>query len=713
MLRKNAPGSRRLYVLAFILQEQITDMRFIGPGQEYLVEEKESSIGEIRWSYDTMPDSSEGDLASISSASCKVTGDYTTQLQVVSILSWLCAAVRSSGRGGVSSSSVSVKGEHRNEGSRIFIELDPLEPVQPNGTCWHEVFPHGVIAKDFAIPHRKVGQGLEIAFADMALVCGCLGIVEFKQGLVVDGLNSILIPRKFLLEDDALQWHFESKIRVGGRTAYTSDVLESVNMEPWHNEGDPVLPADLLAKRCFLAWAEKTHIMVGTEEHFNSNTISDSEAKISDSTKYVRSYALNLGGNVGHFTFGFNITATPTSMPAFLQSSLSNSIHDILRNEEACGKGNHFVLFFDTDTNIGWYLPQACVVLHMARQYISEQKYELIDAEERTTLLEFAKPDGSADVGAIAASILHKSLAFRTRRWLRSHPLTANGTVGISPCLPLSSSTTKASAYEDFHFKNTVERLWYLLDTVGSTLKMNRSEYMKCSEMPPNGIHGVDFKELLEPKGPEKVTSIRYVKFYQPWSYLTNDQSTVIFCKNLGQAIVPTTRGLCDPWLKVPKNKNYLVMTGQTIHYFLRKNSSGLSKELKWHMNEILIQGHHEPHEGVAIHTQQLKAIAGLSKLMDRIGGTNRDGTPSNVELMKVISPQSCLVFTGEQGRKCYKAAAESPIQQEYFISPRETGSKTAMMRTNSTAGPLLPALPTLLVSQAPVGGSEHDFRLE
>jgi hypothetical protein len=62
-------------------------------------------------------------------------------------------------------------------------------------------------------------------------------------------------------------------------------------------------------------------------------------------------------------------------------------------------------------------------------------------------------------------------------------------------------------------------------------------------------------------------------------------------------------------------------------------------------MNEILIQGHHER---VAIHTQQLKAIAGLSKIMDRIGGTNQDGTPSNVELMKANSPQSCLVFTSE-----------------------------------------------------------------
>jgi hypothetical protein len=105
---------------------------------------------------------------------------------------------------------------------------------------------------------------------------------------------------------------------------------------------------------------------------------------------------------------------------------------------------------------------------------------------------------------------------------------------------------------EGFHFKDTVERLWYLLDTVGSTLKMNKSEYMKCSENTLDGIYGVDFTDLLVAKGPEKATSIRYIKVNQPWSHLTNDQSTVICYKNFGQAIVPAWRGLCDKWSKVP-----------------------------------------------------------------------------------------------------------------------------------------------------------------
>jgi hypothetical protein len=662
-----------------------TNIIYIAPGLEYSIENKPVGIDDICWRYNTMPDSSNGDLASISSASCKVTASYKTQLQVASILSWLCAAVRSSDHEGVSNSSVSVKGEERDKTSRVSIQLEPLELIKSNGTCWHEIFHHGVIAKDFPIPPRTAGQGLEIPFADMALVCGCLGFVEYKQGLVVDGLNSILIPRKRLIEDDAFQWHFESKIREGSRVAYTSDVLETVDMEPWHVDDEPVLPSHLLAKRCFLSWAEKSNIMVGTEEHFNSTTITDSHAKISRSMKYVRSYGLNLGGSVvGHLTFGGTVTVTPTSMPAFFKPSVSNGIGDILKTESTSGKGNHFVLVYDTDAKIGWYLPQACVVLHMAHHYLSEQKYELINAENRETSLEFVKPDRDNDTGATAAGILSKNLNYRIRRRPSSNLHPTNEAIVLSHGQPVSPSTSTAATYDGVYFEDTVKRLWYLLDTVGSTLKMNKSEYMKCRESTPHGIHAVDFTELLMAKGPEKPISIRYIKVYQPWSHLTNDQSTVICCNNIGQAIVATPGSLCYTWSKVPQKKNYLAMTGQTIHYFLGKLSSGLSTELEWLMKIPLIQRHDQP---IVIHTQQLKGkfTASLGKfkgkVLEKISRPNTEGTLSNIELRNAIGPQSCLLFTAEKGEECK--------QQVLY-----TGSETESRPVNSTIAPLPPALP-------------------
>ena len=213
--------------------------------------------------------------------------------------------------------------------------------------------------------------------------------------------------------------------------------------------------------------------MVGTEEHFNSTTITDSHADRSASMKYVRSYSLNLGGSLlSHLTFGATQTATPTSMPAFVKPSVSNGIGEILTTESSSGKGNHFVLVYDTDAMIGCYLPQACVVLHMAHHYISEQKYELIDTKNRETSLEFVKPDGDNDVGATAASILSKNLGCRIRRRPSFNPHPTNEATVPSPGQPVSTSTSTAATCEDVHFEDTVKRLRYRLDTVGSTLKM-------------------------------------------------------------------------------------------------------------------------------------------------------------------------------------------------------------------------------------------------
>jgi hypothetical protein len=344
-------------------------------------------------------------------------------------------------------------------------------------------------------------KGLEIPFADMALVCGCLGFVEYKKGLVVDGLNSILIPRKRLWEDDAFQWHFESKIREEGRVSYTSEVLESMDMAPWYPNGTgAVLPEELYNRRCFLAWAEKGTVMVGTVKHFNSTTIGDSHANLSASMKYVAAYGLNLGGNVSHLAFGATINLTPTSMPAFFKPSVSNGIRDILTIEANSDKSNHFNLVYDTDARIGWFLPQACLVLHMAHHYLSEQRFYLVDDKNEQIALEFAGDEHDCDVWAAAATILSRNLGYRTRR--RGIATSAPARTGVTGSWVSKTPTT--TNYEYCDFKDTVERLWYLLDTVGSTLQMNRSEYMKCSESTPQGIHGVDFKELLAAKGPEK-----------------------------------------------------------------------------------------------------------------------------------------------------------------------------------------------------------------
>ncbi len=127
--------------------------------------------------------------------------------------------------------------------------------------------------------------------------------------------------------------------------------------------------------------------MIGTEAHFLTNTIRESHAKESASMKYVKAYGLNLGGNANFLAFGATINLTPTPMPAFFNSSMCNGTSDIL-TMESTQNSNHFVLVYDTGARIGWYIPQACVVLHMAQHYLAQQRMDLIDAEYQHILLD-------------------------------------------------------------------------------------------------------------------------------------------------------------------------------------------------------------------------------------------------------------------------------------------------------------------------------------
>jgi hypothetical protein len=643
-----------------------TDMRSAELNQEYpsVCMPETSNIRYLSWRYRNVPESSVSDLAAISPGTCIVNANYTAHIQVSLVLSWLCAAMRSSNHDGLSNSSVTIDGEKTGKRRTISINLVPLETVKQNGSCWHGLFPRGVIAKNFPIPLRSDGEGLEIPFADLALVSGCLGLSEYKNGLVVDGLNSILIPRKRLSKDDAFQWHFESKIREGVRIPYTLDVLDIVDMMPWTNGGHPVVPDDLLNKRCFLAWAERSTIMIGTENHFNSTTIAESHASDAPSMKYVRAYGLNFGGNVSHVAFGATVNLIPTAMPAYIQRSIGNGISDILTSESN-RNSNQFVLVYDTGARIGWYLPQSCVVLHMAHYYLSEQKLDLIDDENQEISLEFTGQDGNTDGGASAASILYKNLGHKTRR--RPVP-------NLARVPSTGSSSTPTTTIQDFSpFRSSVERIWYLLDTVGSNLKMNRAEYLKCAENAPNSIYGVDFKELLVTKSSANVDSIRYIKdFDEPWSYLTNDQSTVIFCKNFGQAIEPASEGLCYMWSKVPEKKNFLAMTGRTIRYFSKKHGSDLSKDLTWFLKKPVIQSHHQGEHSSVMHAQLLKEKASLpSKMKDKIGRTNAKQDLWHNQLIDMIGPQSCFLFSARKRKECRNPAVD--VRAERVVRPADS----------------------------------------
>lgn len=69
---------------------------------------------------------------------------------------------------------------------KVVIHLAELETIQTQQACWHPLLPHAVIAKKFPVRHRSNGKGIDISFADMALLSQSMSFIEFDDGLIVE-----------------------------------------------------------------------------------------------------------------------------------------------------------------------------------------------------------------------------------------------------------------------------------------------------------------------------------------------------------------------------------------------------------------------------------------------------------------------------------------------------------------------------------------------
>lgn len=169
----------------------------------------------------------------------------------ISVFSWISAAIRYSSHDRISRSATLIEAVKFATSKKVISpKLQPLEPIQDSGeACWQSLFPYAVIATGpFPISERTEGKGLEISFGDMLLMSRSLSFVEFRGGLIVEGLNSLLVPGEELQKDDSLQWHFEDRQQLkSSRASRLSAILNSDRR--WFKEIDP---QKLVERRCFL-----------------------------------------------------------------------------------------------------------------------------------------------------------------------------------------------------------------------------------------------------------------------------------------------------------------------------------------------------------------------------------------------------------------------------------------------------------------------------
>ncbi|KAE9367993.1 hypothetical protein N431DRAFT_445061 [Stipitochalara longipes BDJ] len=566
-----------------------------------------------------------------SNASLVVLASHTFQRQIASALSWISAAVRHSSYNTVAYSSTSIAAKNStNAGHNISILLEELSPLRNEGLCWYPLLPHAVIVKGFPIRERICGKGLEISFADMALLSQSLSFTEHGQGLIVEGLRSVLIPMETIPHDDAIQWHLEYKRHSKlPKKRSVSDILASHRFSNWYKRQSP---SELTERRCFLGWAEKIAVVIGTAEYSNIE-IYCSGALHTPKTGHVKVNSISMEAS-GFGLFGAKGSKSwhTTSVPSKITLELDKDIYDTFADEYLTR-----LMVYDTEERISWLLPQPSVVLYMIHKIIARRRYRLFDGDKETDFL-FANP--VADGGGEADSTLRKLLRLKVQK-----------TPDFKECL-----------------SRTVRQVLLWLDQIRDGSKSASTELEVGASAAGSCLYGVEFNAVLEMKSS---IDIKQAHVDQPWIQLVRDGSVALFCAGLSQPIISMSPNLCATYTRVPPLRDLMATTANVLESILHHHDRGsegsqLGDTIEWIRDDNLIQSHIQGDTLTVFHEQRLRVVKKA-----RLDPSIHDGVRRNIS--------SSFIFTNHRSQTaCSEVIASmesttSRLAKDNFVYDNKT----------------------------------------
>lgn len=528
-----------------------------------------------------LPDTTKLTKENSASTDISVNGVYDDHVQMACAISWLCAAIKSSGNEKLCLSETPIATIPLGSGStrKVLIGPSQLLPVSGDVLCWHALFNYAVVATGFSISPRAEGIGLEISFADMILLAQSKSIDEYDGGLIAEGLSTLLIPMKRLDQDNALQWHLKEKpsraVRQGYRQWHNQviDLLKDSVSGGWYNNTTNL--EDISSRRAFLGWTGSAKIMLGTTapRHIGVSGLSGNQPK-----RNKISHAIGFSG--GQW---FNITGQHTSTPVSTTTRYTRVDKEEVRNRLLKAVTNQIILY-DRLKKTAWLLPEASVLLCLTQQWISRWKYNVYDGDTRRPIPAVAI---TTNDGATSLQTLTSSLDLR-----------------LYPQDPSMGGALRT-------FSDLLEGLYFSMDRAQEALDKAAEEAHDLGVATPKYIRGVEFMAIaLEERHPE----VKESKVEQPWACMCEHISIVLVCSNLGQAIAPSDPfSLCNTWRTVPEGQEYMVATVSSINTILDANPhpdgghrGRLSTGISWIPHRPVIQSHVPGNSDTVYHTQPL-----------------------------------------------------------------------------------------------------------
>lgn len=503
-VRESFPGvpERLLLALETFSDRVGRDLSQIASGQ--FTDKEDSSLsmdGNVSVSYDYATNQSFPHL-SLSESMIRFTVAASSEacVQIVCFLSWLCAATQHSDHQELCRSELRWK----INDSFLIVRLLPLDIVYRKA-CWHHLFSNTVIATQFRIPRRFQGQGLEIGLGDMLSLSRSLRMLEQHQCFVAEAPQNLLILMAKVSDDGGYQWHLEEKGRTDigeGKTKKltTTEILSRPKFSSCLRGIDINTLKDA---RHFLGWTPSAEVVLATSfEKPSEINLSGAQRPCHTRTPVT---AYNFGIGLSHWGgASFGVTATTSSIATRYAREAEKDLQDTLQDLE-----HKSVIMFDYPNKIAWQLPTLSVLLYMI-QLLCEYRGLCAYDENDNSATHIPIACGNANGGQAALGAIKASLHLRLQR-----------------------------QGKDISFLKLVERVCLSLD-IGQHFAIEAWDAaVKHKRAAPKCIVGFELIELV------KENTILHVKeelVNQPWAHLAQDGGLVLFCRDIGQAIAPSSK---------------------------------------------------------------------------------------------------------------------------------------------------------------------------
>ena len=272
-------------------------------------------------------------------------------VDVVQLLAWMGAALRTSKDGQVQYCEAKLQGVERAEGldsAHFYVSFDMNSPGKDDQSCWFPLFTNPVIAHGFPTAHRNHNEvGLEIPLDMMAALGGARHAADYEGGLVLKGYSALLVPIR--RHEDSVQWHL-IRARDEERISYQEASLQCPNralLKDLNHEA-------LITTRAFLGWWKEAEINLGTGD-------ADYESIDWSKAKEVGPLPRLTGGTLGvskiiSASVNFQLGAKDGSFHHFQDGPFQKTID---RAE------NLPVVLYDQRDRRAWLVPAILVILHI------------------------------------------------------------------------------------------------------------------------------------------------------------------------------------------------------------------------------------------------------------------------------------------------------------------------------------------------------------